>query len=139
MAEIAAEGARDARHAYNAANMYGYGSPYNRMPSGRIHSPLLGPPLMAPHPHSVYGTPLTHVSPLPLGIGISPHLDPAYTVGHLQARREMAIAEQRRRRMLQQRQILAVSHYMLSLHLSKTDAALLVSNDKLSMTWLCWP
>lgn len=108
VAGVAAEGARDARHAYNAASRYGYGSPYNRMSYGSVGDPILGQPLMTAHPQFMYNTPLISATPFSLGAGISPHLDPAYSTGYLQARREMAIAEQRRRRMLQQRQMIAV-------------------------------
>lgn len=93
---IAAEANHDARHAYRDA-AYGYGSPYHRNPY--VTSPYLGGRNMISHPGLALSSPL---------VGISPHLDPAYAMGTMQARREMAIAQQRRRRLLAEREMLAV-------------------------------
>lgn len=94
---IAAEANYDARHAYRDA-AYGYGSPYHR--NSYVTSPYLGGRNMTGHPGLALSS--------PLGVGISPHLDPAYAIGTMQARREMAIAQQRRRRLRAESEMRAV-------------------------------
>lgn len=86
---IAADAAYDAREAYRDAR-YGYGSPYHRNPY--ITSPYLRARNLNGHPGLTPG----------LGIGISPHLDAAQSVAAMQVRRDMAIAQQARRRLAQQ-------------------------------------